>query len=145
MIIELPKSYPVYFERKKYLSIFLLLVILISGYITYYSFKEYTVYHIYSAFVFTISLFYLSWLSFNPFCLIQDEYFEINDHWFSNKKYMYRDIQKVETNDKKNKIILFFNDHDTFEISIKQLNSKNREILIELIKIHVYRDLLSRD
>jgi hypothetical protein len=71
--MEVPKTYPVYFERRVWLMIVLLIIVLTSGVITYYSFKAYTVYHIYSAFVFAISLVYLSWLYFNPFCIVEKE------------------------------------------------------------------------
>lgn len=141
--MQVPESYPVYFERKRYLPVFLLIVVLGSGVFTYYSFKNYTVYHIYSAFVFAISLVYLLWLSFNPYCMIQKEYFEINSGLFSQKKYTYRDIQKIETDNDKNKMILIFNDHEIIEIPLGQIRDKDS--FIELIKMHVYKDVLGRE
>lgn len=143
--MELPQTYPVYFERKKYLSIALLVVVIISGVITYYSFKTYTVYHIYSAFVCAVSTVYLSWMYFNPFCEIHPEHFEINHGLFSHKKFNYRDIQKIEHNEKKHKLILIFNDHDIIEISLLPVYSKHRTALIEMIKLHVFKDLSERD
>ncbi len=143
--MQLPNSYPIYFQRKIYLPFILISIVIISGFITYYSFKVYNVYHIYSAFVFAISLLYLSWIYFNPFCIIDETHFEINNGLFSQKKFVYRDIQKVETNSDKTKLILIFNDYDTAEISIRQIKNKDKEMLVELIKIHIYKDLLERD
>jgi len=143
--MELPKTYPVYFERRVWLMIVLLIVVLLSGVITYYSFKAYTVYHIYSAFVFAVSLVYLSWLYFNPFCIIEKEHFEINTGLFLHKKYCYRDIQKIEVSSDGTLMILVLNDYDIIEISIRPINKKERAKVIEIIKVHVYKDLLERD
>lgn len=119
------------------------MVVLTSGFVTYYSFKNYTIYHIYSAFVFALSLIYFLWISFNPYCTIQKEYFEINSGLFSQKKYLYRDIQKIEIENHDNTLILIFNDHETAEISLTQI--QNKENLVEIIKLHVYKDLLERE
>jgi hypothetical protein len=143
--MELPKTYPVYFERRVGLMIVLLIIVLTSGVITYYSFKAYTVYHIYSAFVFAVSLVYLSWLYFNPFCIVEKEHFEINTGLFSHKRYCYRDIQKIEVSPDNNKMILIMNDYDAIEISIRSIKKKERDKVIEIIKIHVYKDLLDRE
>ncbi|GIV27518.1 MAG: hypothetical protein KatS3mg027_1332 [Bacteroidia bacterium] len=143
--MKLPKSYPVYFERRKWLMLVLLAIVIVSGVITYYSFKAYTVYHIYSAFIFAVSLVYLSWLYFNPFCALHKEHFEINSGLFSHKKFTYRDIQKIETDKNQKILILIFNDFDSIMISIKPIHKTKRSEFIELIKIHVFKDLLERD
>jgi hypothetical protein len=143
--MELPDKYPVYFERKPYHMLLILIIVLISGYITYYSFRAYTVYHIYSAFVCALSTIYLSWLYFNPFSEIHPEHFEINYGLFSHKKFSYRDIQKLEYDDKQKKILLIFNDHESTIISIKTLKHQEREKYVEMIKLHIYKDLLERD
>lgn len=143
--MELPKTYPVYFERRIFLMIILSIIAIASALVTYYSFKSYTVYHIYSAFILAVSLLYLAWLYFNPFCEIHPTHFEINSGLFSHKKFSFRDIQKIEHDDNQTKIILIFNDHEVVEISIKIIHKKDRQYLIDLIKIHIYKDLLERD
>lgn len=143
--MQLPEKYPVYIERRRYLMIVMLLIVIISGFITYYSFKTYTVYHIYSAFVFAVSLVYLSWLYFNPFCIVHNNHFEINSGLFSHRKFFYRDITKVEVNENKNKMILIFNDHEICEVSIRLIRKIERDNFIELIKIHIYKDYLDRE
>ncbi|GAB4202792.1 MAG: hypothetical protein Fur0023_09060 [Bacteroidia bacterium] len=143
--MELPNKYPVYFERKPYYILLVLLVVIISGYITYQSFRAYTVYHIYSAFVCAVSTVYLSWLYFNPFSEIHPEHFEINHGLFSHKKFSYRDIQKLEYDDNQKTILIIFNDHESSIISIKMLKKDERKKYVEMIKMHVYKDLLGRD
>lgn len=141
----LPDKYPVYFERRKWLIVVLLMLAFISGAITYYSFKAYTVYHIYSAFVFAVSLVYLSWIYFNPYCIIHQDYFEINSGLFSHKKFVYRDVLKVEVHENEHTIFLIYNDYDSIPISLKAVPKKDRSNLIELIKLHVYKDVIDRE
>lgn len=138
-------TYPVYFNRKQYIIYSLLTLVIVSAIITYYSFKVYTIYHIYSAFVCAVLCVYLSWLYFNPFAEIHEEYFEINKGLFSHKKFYYRDIQRVEYETQKDKLILLFNDFDIAEISLKPIQEKHKNHFIEIIKFHVYKNLSERD
>lgn len=143
--MNLPEKYPVYFERRKGQMFVVLLIVIISGYITYYSFKAYTVYHIYSAFVCAGTLVYLSWLYFNPFCVIENTHFEINTGLFSHRKYTYRDIQKVEYDANNKMLVLILNDYEVIEISIKPVQKQERTQPVEIIKLHVYKDVLDRE
>lgn len=138
-------SYPIYFERKKQIYVLLIISIIVSGIITYYSFKLYTIHHIFSSSIFIILLFYLSWLYFNPFCKIEPDHFEISRGLFSRTKYFFRDIEKAETDDEFKKIILIFNDYDNEEIPLNLLSNQHKEIFVKTIQWHVYKDLSERE
>jgi hypothetical protein len=143
--MELPKTYPVYFERRKFLMLIVLFIAIISGIITYYSFKSYTVYHIYSAFICAVSTLYLSWLYFNPLIVIEKDFFELNTGLFLHRKFQYRDIQKIDTNENTEKLYIVYNDHEVIEISMRLIKKDERIKFVEILKLHVYKDLLDRD
>jgi len=143
--MELPKTYPIYFERRRILMLIVLLISIISGIFTYYSFKTYNVYHIYFAFICAVSIVYLSWLYFNPLIVVEKDFFELNTGLFLHKKFAYRDIRKIDVSDDKEKIYIVYNDHEVEEISIKLIKEQDRMKFVELLKLHVYRDLIDRD